>query len=105
MDGLPFASISRPNVVSPLSRSAVAGQLAARSINPAIQRLRITPGSVFGMILWLGASVGLRAYLHFFNTYSAAYGLLGAVMILRPMVLSHPGIASTVMRSLGSHPA
>ncbi len=52
---------------------------------PNLERRRwhwITPGSVFGMILWLGASVGFRAYLHFFNTYSATYGSLGAVMIL-----------------------
>jgi membrane protein len=42
----------------------------------------ITPGSAFGVLLWLAASLGLRAYLHFFNTYSATYGSLGAVMIL-----------------------
>ncbi|HEX4003002.1 MAG TPA: YihY/virulence factor BrkB family protein [Candidatus Acidoferrales bacterium] len=42
----------------------------------------ITPGSVFGVLLWLAASLGLRMYLHFFNTYSATYGSLGAVMIL-----------------------
>jgi membrane protein len=42
----------------------------------------ITPGSLFGMLLWLASSVGLRVYLHFFNTYSATYGSLGAVMIL-----------------------
>jgi membrane protein len=42
----------------------------------------ITPGSFFGMLLWLAASVVLRVYLHFFNTYSTTYGSLGAVMIL-----------------------
>jgi len=42
----------------------------------------ITPGSLFGMLLWLASSVGLRIYLHFFNSYSATYGSLGAVMIL-----------------------
>jgi membrane protein len=42
----------------------------------------ITPGSVFGVLLWIGASFGFRAYLHFFNTYSRTYGSLGAVMIL-----------------------
>jgi membrane protein len=42
----------------------------------------ITPGSLFGMLLWLASSVGLRVYLHFFNTYSTTYGSLGAVMIL-----------------------
>src|SRR5579862_7732557 len=42
----------------------------------------ITPGSLFGMLLWLASSVVLRVYLHFFNTYSTTYGSLGAVMIL-----------------------
>jgi len=42
----------------------------------------ITPGSVFGVALWLAASFGLRAYIHFFNTYSKTYGSLGAVIIL-----------------------
>lgn len=42
----------------------------------------VTPGSAFGVLLWLAASLGLRAYLHFFNSYSATYGSLGAVMIL-----------------------
>jgi membrane protein len=42
----------------------------------------ITPGSVIGVLLWGAASAGLRAYLHFFNTYSRTYGSLGAVMIL-----------------------
>lgn len=42
----------------------------------------LSPGSVLGVLLWLGASLGFRAYLHFFNTYSTIYGSLGAVMIL-----------------------
>jgi membrane protein len=42
----------------------------------------LSPGSVLGVLLWLAASFGFRAYLHFFNTYSATYGSLGAVMIL-----------------------
>jgi membrane protein len=33
-------------------------------------------------VLWLGASLGLRAYLHFFDSYSATYGSMGAVVIL-----------------------
>jgi membrane protein len=41
-----------------------------------------TPGSVFGGLLWFAASVAFRVYLHFFNTYTATYGSLGAVMIL-----------------------
>ena len=42
----------------------------------------LTPGSVFGVALWLTSSAGFRAYLHYFNTYSTTYGSLGAVMIL-----------------------
>ena len=32
--------------------------------------------------LWLLVSLGFRLYLHFFNSYSATYGSLGAVVIL-----------------------
>lgn len=42
----------------------------------------LTPGVVFGAVIWLAASFGFRLYLHFFNHYSATYGALGAVMIL-----------------------
>jgi membrane protein len=52
---------------------------------PSVDQRRwhwITPGSLFGEILWLVASAGLRVYLHFFNTYTATYGSLGAMMIL-----------------------
>lgn len=42
----------------------------------------ITPGSVFGVLVWLAASFGFRVYLHFYNTYSGTYGSLGAVIIL-----------------------
>jgi membrane protein len=42
----------------------------------------VTPGAVAGVTLWLVASVGFRIYLHFFNSYSATYGSLGAVVIL-----------------------
>ena len=42
----------------------------------------ISPGSVFGALVWVVASVGFRIYLHFFNSYSLLYGSLGAVMIL-----------------------
>jgi membrane protein len=42
----------------------------------------VTPGAVAGVALWLIASLGFRLYLHFFNSYSATYGSLGAVIIL-----------------------
>jgi membrane protein len=42
----------------------------------------ITPGSLVGVLLWVGASLGFRVYLHFFNSYSKSYGSLGAVIVL-----------------------
>jgi membrane protein len=42
----------------------------------------VTPGSVFGVLLWLAVSGIFRAYLHFFNSYSRTYGSLGAVIVL-----------------------
>jgi len=42
----------------------------------------LTPGSVFGVLLWFAATFSFRAYLHFFNTYSKTYGSLGAAIIL-----------------------
>ena len=41
-----------------------------------------TPGSVVGVLFWLLGLGGFRVYLHFFNTYTATYGSLGAVMVL-----------------------
>lgn len=40
------------------------------------------PGSVPGVLISLSASIGFRVYLHFFNSYSATYGSLGAAVIL-----------------------
>jgi membrane protein len=42
----------------------------------------LTPGSVIGIIGWILASMGLRAYVHFFNNYTVTYGGLGAVIVL-----------------------
>lgn len=42
----------------------------------------VTPGSVVGVGLWLLISFGFRIYLSYFNSYSATYGSLGAVIIL-----------------------
>jgi membrane protein len=42
----------------------------------------ITPGSATAVVLWLLISFALRLYLHFFNSYSATYGSLGALIIL-----------------------
>jgi membrane protein len=42
----------------------------------------LTPGAVIGVVLWLLVSLAFRIYLHYFNSYSATYGSLGAVIIL-----------------------
>jgi membrane protein len=42
----------------------------------------ITPGTAFGILGWLVASLGLRIYLHYFDTFPVTYGSLGAVIIL-----------------------
>ncbi|MCU1302991.1 MAG: Ribonuclease [Candidatus Sulfotelmatobacter sp.] len=42
----------------------------------------VTPGAALGVAIWLLASLGFRLYLHFFNSYNATYGSLGAVIIL-----------------------
>lgn len=52
---------------------------------PDVQQRRwrwLTPGGAIGIVGWIVASLGLRAYLHFFNSYTLAYGSLGAVIIL-----------------------
>ena len=42
----------------------------------------LTPGAGDRGALWLLVSIGFRVYLHFFDSYSATYGSLGAVIIL-----------------------
>ncbi|MGI4826759.1 MAG: YihY/virulence factor BrkB family protein [Janthinobacterium lividum] len=42
----------------------------------------LTPGAAIGIFGWLAASLGFRAYLHYFPSYSATYGSLGAVIVL-----------------------
>ena len=42
----------------------------------------VTPGALIAMVLWLLVSFGFRTYLQFFNSYSATYGSLGALIIL-----------------------
>ena len=42
----------------------------------------ITPGTVTAVALWLLVSFAFRLYLTYFNSYSATYGALGAVIIL-----------------------
>jgi membrane protein len=42
----------------------------------------LTPGAAVGIVGWILASIGLRAYVHFFNNYTVTYGGLGAVILL-----------------------
>lgn len=42
----------------------------------------ITPGSLAGVLVWIGASMLFRVYLHFFNSYTNSYGSLGAMIVL-----------------------
>jgi membrane protein len=42
----------------------------------------VTPGSVVGLVLWLGMSYGLRFYVSNFADYGATYGSIGGVILL-----------------------
>lgn len=42
----------------------------------------ITPGAAVGLVLWVMGSLAFRIYLQFFDSYSATYGSLGALIIL-----------------------
>lgn len=42
----------------------------------------VTPGSVVGVLLWLGASWGFGIYARHFGDYEATYGALGGVIVL-----------------------
>lgn len=45
-------------------------------------RVWLTPGAVFGVTLWLAASLGFRLYVTYFGYYSRIYGSLGAVILM-----------------------
>jgi membrane protein len=42
----------------------------------------MTPGAVIGTFGWVVSSLGLRLYLHFFNSFTITYGSLGGVIAL-----------------------
>jgi membrane protein len=46
------------------------------------RRRWFSPGVIIAVLVWLLVSLGFRLYLHFFNSYSATYGSLGALIIL-----------------------
>ena len=42
----------------------------------------VTPGSVCAVSLWLGVSLGFKAYVENFSNYNAAYGSIAGVIVL-----------------------
>jgi membrane protein len=42
----------------------------------------ISPGAIIGVVLWILLTGAFRVYLHYFDTYAATYGSLGAMIIL-----------------------
>ena len=42
----------------------------------------ITPGSILATLLWIGASLGLQAYLRIAGTFTETYGALGGAIVL-----------------------
>jgi membrane protein len=61
----------------------VAAKRHGKGLRPTDYRRRwFSPGIIFAVLLWLLVSLGFRLYLHFFNSYSATYGSLGALIIL-----------------------
>jgi membrane protein len=42
----------------------------------------LSPGGAIGIMGWVLASLGFRAYLHFSDSYTVTYGSMGAVIIL-----------------------
>jgi membrane protein len=54
----------------------------APNLRGSMDRYWLTPGAVTGVVLFLGASLTLRAYLGYFHRLTTAYGSLGAVILL-----------------------
>jgi membrane protein len=50
--------------------------------DPSAQRLWVTPGAVFGSVMFLIASGGFSFYIQYFAHYDALYGTLGGVVML-----------------------
>lgn len=61
----------------------------------------LTPGAAIGVALWLLVSIAFRVYLNFFDSYSATYGSLGAVIILM-LWLYFTGIAVLIGGEINS---
>jgi membrane protein len=80
---------------------------------PDVQKRRwrwFTPGALIGLLGWISGSLGLRVYLHYFNSYSVTYGSLGAVVILLlwfyltgVMILLGGEVNSEIERAVAEH--
>jgi len=42
----------------------------------------VTPGSVFGVFVWLIVSLGFKVYVEYFGNYNAVYGSIAGVIVL-----------------------
>lgn len=66
----------------------------------------VTPGAITGIVLWLLLSYSFRLYLSYFDSYSATYGSLGAVIILllwlylTALVILIGGLINSVMENM-----
>jgi membrane protein len=61
----------------------VGGRRRGKRLPAADYRRRwLSPGVAAAIVLWLLVSLGFRLYLHFFDSYSATYGSLGALIIM-----------------------
>lgn len=55
------------------------------TLGPNLERrkwIRLLPGTVLALVLWVAASQGFRMYLIYFDQYSLTYGSIGAVIVL-----------------------
>ena len=65
--------------------AATVGYALVYAIAPNVvpRRFRwISPGAVFGVLLWIIASAGFGVYIQHFSSYGAAYGVFGAAIVL-----------------------
>jgi membrane protein len=68
----------------------------------------ITPGTVVGIFFLAIVSIGLRIYLHYSGSFGAAYGSLGAVIVLllwfylSGIALLSGGVLNAVMENSGA---
>jgi membrane protein len=76
--------------------------------HPGFRWLRVTPGSLVAIVLWILLSAIFRTYLAYYNSYSKAYGSLGAVIImmlwlyLTAAALTLGGAINAVFEEMGS---